>query len=59
MLELHLKIPRERRLGNAVEEHDRPTPLVPRFYDMELNAPATCDFMGFSDKPDTRGPRSP
>ena len=37
-----------------MEEHDRPTPLVPRFYDVELNAPATCDFMSFHVNPPVR-----
>ena len=37
-----------------MEEHDRPTLLVPCFYDMELNAPATCDFMSFHDNPPVR-----
>jgi hypothetical protein len=37
-----------------VKEHDRPTPLIPRFYDVELNAPATGDFMSFHANPPTR-----
>jgi len=28
--------------------------LIPRFYDVELDAPATCDFMSFHVKPPTR-----